>query len=253
MTEYIIKDTTLKGIADAIRAKTGNTDDIPVIDMRSQIDSIPSGGDDKALKGMIDRSLTSVTVPDGVTSIGKYAFDECKNLEKVVLPQSVTEIKDNAFMNCSNLKNVELPNGITSFNFQSFANCSSLELTHLPDETKYINGQAFINCKSLKISKLPDKLEILKDFCFANIPNLRISTIPKSMKSIGNYIFNNNECTHITFEGTPNSISSSSFAGCTKLTTINVPWAEGEVANAPWGATNATINYNYTEVTENAD
>ena len=253
MAEYIIQDTTLIGIADSIRAKTGKTDSIPVPDMRSQIDSIPLGGDDETMKSLIDRSIVSVTVTDGVTSIGKYAFDECKNLEKAVLPQSVTEIKDNAFANCSNLKNVELPNGITSFKFQSFANCSSLELTHLPDETKDINGQAFINCKSLKISKLPDKLEILKDFCFANIPNLRISTIPKSVKSIGNYIFNNNENTYITFEGTPNSISSASFSGVSNLTVINVPWSEGEVANAPWGATNATINYNYTEVTQNAD
>ena len=253
MAEYIIQDTTLMGIADSIRAKTGKTDSIPVLDMRSQIDSIPSGGDDETLKAIIDRSITSVSVPDGVTSIGKYAFDECKNLEKVVLPQSVTEIKDNAFANCSSLKNIELPNGITSFKFQSFANCSSLELTHLPDETKDINAQAFINCKSLKISKLPDKLEILKDFCFSSIPNLRINTIPKSVKSIGNYIFNFNENTHITFEGTPTSISSAAFSGMSNLTTINVPWAEGEVANAPWGATNATINYNYTEAIQNAD
>jgi hypothetical protein len=36
------------------------------------------------------------------------------------------------------------------------------------------------------------------------------------------------------------------FSGCANITTINVPWAEGAVENAPWGATNATINYNYT-------
>jgi hypothetical protein len=39
---------------------------------------------------------------------------------------------------------------------------------------------------------------------------------------------------------------SSAFSGCTSLTTINAPWAEGAVSGAPWGATNATINYNYT-------
>lgn len=50
----------------------------------------------------------------------------------------------------------------------------------------------------------------------------------------------------ITFEGTPTTINGNAFTGCTNLLTINVPWAEGAVANAPWGATNATINYNYT-------
>lgn len=50
----------------------------------------------------------------------------------------------------------------------------------------------------------------------------------------------------ITFKGTPTSISSVAFQDCPRLATINVPWSEGAVANAPWGATNATINYNYT-------
>jgi len=50
----------------------------------------------------------------------------------------------------------------------------------------------------------------------------------------------------LTFNGTPTSIASNAFGNCTNLRTINVPWAEGAVANAPWGATNATINYNYT-------
>jgi hypothetical protein len=50
----------------------------------------------------------------------------------------------------------------------------------------------------------------------------------------------------VTFEGKPTSIDSSAFTSCSKLTAINVPWAEGEVANAPWSASNATINYNYT-------
>ena len=57
------------------------------------------------------------------------------------------------------------------------------------------------------------------------------------------------ECTGLTtltFKGKPDTIDSQAFYGCTNLTTINVPWAEGAVGNAPWGATNATINYNYT-------
>ena len=49
----------------------------------------------------------------------------------------------------------------------------------------------------------------------------------------------------LTFQGTPETISKTAFSGCSNLTTINAPWAEGAVANAPWGATNATINYNY--------
>jgi hypothetical protein len=49
----------------------------------------------------------------------------------------------------------------------------------------------------------------------------------------------------LTFKGTPTSISTTAFGSCTNLKTINVPWAEGAVAGSPWGATAATINYNY--------
>ena len=50
----------------------------------------------------------------------------------------------------------------------------------------------------------------------------------------------------VVFTGTPRFIYDTAFDGCKMLTTINVPWSEGEVAGAPWGAPNATINYNYT-------
>jgi hypothetical protein len=82
---------------------------------------------------------------------------------------------------------------------------------------------------------------------FSQCTNLAITEIPASVTSIGDYAFENcRGLTSITFKGTPESISAQAFYGCTKLTTINVPWAEGAVANAPWKATRATINYNYT-------
>lgn len=87
------------------------------------------------------------------------------------------------------------------------------------------------------------------NYSFTYCTNLVFTSLPESVTSIGNYIFENcNGITNLTFEGTPTSVGKNAFYGCTNLTTINVPWAEGEVANAPWGATNATINYNYTGV-----
>jgi hypothetical protein len=73
-------------------------------------------------------------------------------------------------------------------------------------------------------------------------------TIPASVKLIERYAFSSYSFETVTFKGTPNSISSSAFGlnHNSRIKTINVPWSEGEVANAPWGATNATINYNYT-------
>ena len=77
--------------------------------------------------------------------------------------------------------------------------------------------------------------------------SLALTNLPNGITSIGNYAFYG--CTglvSLTFKGTPESIGNGAFADCNNLTTINVPWAEGAVANAPWGAENATINYGYT-------
>lgn len=71
-------------------------------------------------------------------------------------------------------------------------------------------------------------------------------TFTDRITSIGDRTFQGcSALTTVTFEGTPTSIDSTCFNFCNNLTDIYVPWSEGEVANAPWGATNATIHYNY--------
>lgn len=73
-------------------------------------------------------------------------------------------------------------------------------------------------------------------------------TLPGDLTTIGFGVFANcTGLTSITFEGNPKTIHSSAFNGCSNLTTIYVPWSQGQVANAPWGASKATIIYDYTE------
>lgn len=70
-------------------------------------------------------------------------------------------------------------------------------------------------------------------------------TLPADLPSIGDYAFAFwSGLSAVAFLGTPKSIAGSAFYACPNLTKITVPWAEGAVANAPWGATNATITYN---------
>ena len=135
-----------------------------------------------------------------------------------------TAVRDYAFLNCNNLMSVSLPSGVTSIGTEAFAGCTILTLTSLPSSVEGIAPRAFSGCYSLALT-----------------------SIPSSVKRIDYNAFDTCEkLTSITFEGTPISINASAFRECLNLTTINVPWAEGAVANAPWGATNATINYNYT-------
>ena len=135
-----------------------------------------------------------------------------------------TSIRPYAFQHCSVLVSVSGISAITSIGNYAFSQCSNLALTSLPAGITSIGNNAFNSCGKLALTSMPAGITSIGSYSFSNCTGL----------------------TTITFEGTPQSIDSHAFSGSTKLTTINVPWAEGAVAGAPWGATNATINYNYT-------
>ena len=125
---------------------------------------------------------------------------------------------------------------------------TSLISITFPSGINKIGNYAFANCSNLELTSLPESITEIDDYAFYSCSNLSLTSLPESITTIGNSAFNGcTGLTSITFKGTPTVIDSTAFKNCTNLTTINVPWAEGAVANAPWGATNATINYNYTE------
>ena len=225
MSEYLIQDTTLSAIADAIRAKTGTAEQLTPEQMIAAIANIQSGGggDDSNYKEFVERTTANPTLPSDLTKIVDYSFYEFHSLALTSLPAGVTSIGTYAFYNCKNLALTSLPAGITSIENSAFDSCSTLALTSLPAGITSIGNRAFYYCYKLALTSLPAGLQIIKDYAFSVCSGL----------------------TSITFEGTPRSIGSC-FGNCSNLTTINVPWAEGAVSGAPWGAKNATINYNYT-------
>lgn len=136
-----------------------------------------------------------------------------------------TFIRPAAFIGCINLVHISLPEGLTRIGGSAFEGCTSLALTSLPESLTSIGANAFFDCTNLALTSLPEGLTIIGANAFKGCTNL----------------------TSITFKGTPTTINSMAFNGCTNLTDIKVPWSEGAVSRAPWGATNATITYNYTE------
>lgn len=108
------------------------------------------------------------------------------------------------------------------------------------------NNAGLSNQPKLERVYLPDSVETIYTQTFTGCPKLNLQDMPKNLSSIGSYaFFGGVGHTKIIFHSTP-TIDSNSFWGCSNLREIYVPWSEGEVANAPWGATNATITYNYT-------
>ena len=113
---------------------------------------------------------------------------------------------------------------------------------------KKVRDYAFVNCTNLALTSLPEGLTSIGNGAFTGCSNLALTSLPESLTSIGVDTFSDcTSLTSITFKGTPTTIAANAFNSCTNLTDIKVPWAEGAVSGAPWGATNATITYNYTE------
>ncbi|MDD7537783.1 MAG: leucine-rich repeat domain-containing protein [Oscillospiraceae bacterium] len=183
----------------------------------------------------------------GYTTIRNNAFQNCIKLTLTSLPGSITSIEANAFQNCASLALTSLPGGLTSIGNYAFYRCSKLALVSLPSGVTSIGNYAFTNCAKITLTSLPSGLKRIEASTFDGCTNLALTSLPSGITNIGaNAFYKCTGLTSITFKGKPSSIASSAFNGCTNLKTINVPWASGEVADAPWGATNATINYNYT-------
>ena len=116
------------------------------------------------------------------------------------------------------------------------------------DNNNFIKTVIDRSCNNTTLPELFNYVTSIDDYAFDHCTQLALTSLPESLTSIGNDAFSNcHTLTALTFKGTPTTIASTAFYSCTNLTTINVPWAEGAVEGAPWGATNATINYNYTE------
>ena len=94
--------------------------------------------------------LTSVTIPNSVTSIGSSAFGNCSGLTSVTIPNSVTSIEYGAFWGCSGLTSVTIPNSVTSIGKYAFRGCSGLTSVTIPNSVESIGTEAFANCSELR-------------------------------------------------------------------------------------------------------
>lgn len=182
------------------------------------------------------------------TVVPEYAFAYLAELISVDMPDNVIAISNSGFYRCPKLALTSLPSGITSLGDFAFADCPSLALTSLPSGITSLPIAAFQYCSKLALTTFPSGMTSIGDYVFRNCYQLSSITLPPALTTIGNYAFSN--CAGletVRFTSTVSSIPGGVFSGCPKLSTIYVPWSQGQVANAPWGASNATIVYDYTE------
>ena len=113
-------------------------------------------------------------VPEGVVTIGNYAFSGCRNLVSVTIPESVTSIGDYAFNDCAHLKRVNVGANVAKIDNYAFANCICLTEINIPEGVTRIGNYAFRNCRKLKRIVIPESVAEMGANAFLGCEKLTI-------------------------------------------------------------------------------
>lgn len=119
--------------------------------------------------------LTSITIPNSVTSIGNCAFSYCTSLASITLPNSVTSIGYKAFQDCTSLASITLPNSLESIEYQTFSECSNLTSVTIPTSVTKIDYYAFYGCNNLtSVINLSEAPQMTQVGCFPVYETLHV-------------------------------------------------------------------------------
>lgn len=207
-------------------------------------------------------SLTSIRLPESITSIESNTFYGCTSLSSITLPEGITSIESYTFYGCSSLTSITIPESVTSIGGAAFEDCSSLPSITIPDSVTAIKADAFLGCNSLTAVNITDlaawcKIEFSSQFSnplyhgenlclngilvtdlaipegITSIRNYafpyctsRTITLPDSVTSIGNLAFFCCDMTSVAIPVEMMSIEEHAFAGCFDLETV---YYDGEV------------------------
>jgi len=168
-------------------------------------------------------SLTSVTIPEGVTSIGRYSFCGCSSLELVTMPEGLASIDWYAFSCCGSLASVTIPEGVTSIGREAFYKCSSLKSVTMSGGVTSIGIGVFYQCSSLTSVTIPKGVTCIAASAFRDCSLLESVTIPEGVTSIDSYAFEGcSSLASVTIPSSVTSIEYDVFSGCNSLASVTI-------------------------------
>lgn len=201
-------------IADAIREKTGSTEQIVADNFPAEIEAIESGGGVDYLEQRLNGTLTSYS-NSNLTEISDYGMYNCTSITSVNVP-NIETIGTSAFRDCTNLQIINVPKLSTIPN-SAFNGCSSLSVFDFSNITEV--GDYAFSSSGLNKAEFANAVELYSN-SFSKSTSLT-SVVAPSIRLNGTYHFQN--CTSLeTVTGTIETLGNYSFSGCTNLTTVDI-------------------------------
>jgi uncharacterized repeat protein (TIGR02543 family) len=219
-------------------------------------------------------TITSVTIPDSLTTIGDFAFFQCKNLASINMSNNVTSIGKNAFFGtkltsldlpdnaslgeaafyqCTALTSLTIPVGVTWGGVSVFCGCSGLTSLTLENGRTDLGIDTFEACTGLTSVTIPDSITAINNNVFNRCTGLVSITIPNSVTSIGATAFSG--CTGLNFLTLPNNLATigvGAFSDCTGLTTMVIPNSVTSLGDGAFdgctGLTSITLSNNLSTI-----
>ena len=176
------------------------------------------------LASVVNRTQKEYNIKEGTKFIDSEAFEECDNLTSITIPNSVTSMGNKTFYGCSGLTSVTIGNSVTSIGRQAFEDCAALTSVTIGNSVTVIGYQAFRDCAALTSVTIPNSVTSIGDGAFSYCSGLTSVTIGNSVTSIGYQAFR--DCAALTSVTIPNSVTrigQNAFSGCTGLTSVTIP------------------------------
>ena len=177
-----------------------------------------------ALVKLKDNTISEFSIYANAKFILSSAFSGCINLTSIAIPNSITSISASAFSGCTNLTSISIPDGISSIGWRTFYGCTNLTSITLPDSVTSIGGDAFYGCTNLTSITLPDSITSIGDRAFYYCSSLASITIPNSVISIGDSAFRwCGSLMSVTIGDSVTRIGTWAFSSCSNLASIIIP------------------------------
>ena len=184
---------------------------------------------------LYDAEFTKLTIGDNITKIGENAFRDCTSLTSITIPNSVTSITC-AFFGCTSLTSVTIPDSITKIGSSAFYDCDSLTSVTIPNSVTLIDGGAFYHCRSLtSINYTGD----LSAWCKIDMRDYPLCHGAK-------FYINGVEQTDITIPSDITEIKEQTFRGCTSLTSVTIPNSVTKIGDRAFYECKSLTSVNYT-------